>query len=201
MTAEDSFNRWMAGVRAGKQDAIAKVFNRFVNRLIALARTRLDTRIRQKEDPEDVVQSVFRSFFRRHANEEIDVRSEDSLWTVLTVIAVRKCANRNRHYQAECRDVRREIPGGSSSEDPNVMWEPPARDPSPEEAVMLTETVEELMRRLTKTDRQILELVLQGLNDSQISAQVGLAIRTVRRVRTLTKKHLKRMREEDAGSE
>jgi DNA-directed RNA polymerase specialized sigma24 family protein len=48
------------------EQAARENFDRFARRLIGLARTRLDRRIRQKIDPEDVVQSVFRSFFTRH---------------------------------------------------------------------------------------------------------------------------------------
>ena len=52
----------MARLRAGDNAAAAEVFRRFANRLIGLARTHLDARVRQKVDPEDVMQSALKSF-------------------------------------------------------------------------------------------------------------------------------------------
>ena len=51
--------RW----RAGDQQAATELFSRYANRLIALARKRLSDKLAGHIDPEDVVQSVYRSFF------------------------------------------------------------------------------------------------------------------------------------------
>ena len=40
---------------------------------------------------EDVMASVFKSFFRRHAEAPFDLSSWDSLWSLLTLITLRKC--------------------------------------------------------------------------------------------------------------
>ena len=90
MTAPDrSFDDLMTRLRAGDDDAAAEVFRRFTHRLIGLARSRLDHLIRGKLDPEDILQSVYRTFFRRHARDGFDLGSWDSLWGMLTVITVR----------------------------------------------------------------------------------------------------------------
>jgi hypothetical protein len=65
MPADDSFSDLMTRLRAGDPGAAAELFHRFQHRLIALARSRLDSRIRQKTDPESVVQSALGSFFLR----------------------------------------------------------------------------------------------------------------------------------------
>ena len=65
MSLPDSFDDVITRLRDGDSEAATEIFHRFAARLIALARTRLDSRVRQKVDPEDVVQSVFRSFFIR----------------------------------------------------------------------------------------------------------------------------------------
>ncbi len=65
MGGETTFDDLMARLNDGDDEAAAEIFNRFVRRLIFLARSRLNAQVRQKEDPEDVVQSVFRSFFTR----------------------------------------------------------------------------------------------------------------------------------------
>src|SRR5262245_45829842 len=87
MSPHPSFDDLMARLRTGDNDAATRVFNQYSNRLIALARRRLDPQILQKVDPEDVLQSVFRSFFRCQAAGQMDdLESWDNLWGMLVVI-------------------------------------------------------------------------------------------------------------------
>ena len=51
-------------VRSGDKDAAEELFERYVDRLIELARKRLSPRLARRLDPEDIVQSACRSFFR-----------------------------------------------------------------------------------------------------------------------------------------
>ena len=69
---DDSFTVFMGRLGAGDDESARQLFCRFASRLIGLARIHLDRRIRQKVDPEDVLQSVYRSFFRRQAEGEFD---------------------------------------------------------------------------------------------------------------------------------
>src|SRR5437879_8938088 len=80
MPHEHSFDDLMARLRTGDNDAATQVFNRFANRLIELARRQLDPQIRQKLDPEDVLRSVFRSFFAHQtAGQVTGLESWDNL--------------------------------------------------------------------------------------------------------------------------
>jgi RNA polymerase sigma-70 factor (ECF subfamily) len=180
MNPSESFLEVMARLRAGDERAAAQVFNRFAERLIALARSRLDARLRQKVDPEDLLQSVCKSFFVRHARGEFEVGGWDGLWALLTVLTVRKCAQQAKHYHAARRDVRREAE--AAAEAPADGWDPVGREPTPEEAAELADAVERLMRGLDERYREILALSLQGKTAEEISAAVGYARRTVRRV-------------------
>ena len=54
------------------------------------------------------MQSVFKSFFRRHAEGQFDLAGWDSLWALLTVITL-KVRPQGKEYLAACRDVRREV--------------------------------------------------------------------------------------------
>src|SRR6187402_3281387 len=83
-------------------------FERFTRRLIGLARGHIDARLRHKVDLEDVVQSAYKSFFLRYGEGALATEGWDGLWGLLTVITLRKCADRARYHQAECRDVKRE---------------------------------------------------------------------------------------------
>jgi RNA polymerase sigma-70 factor (ECF subfamily) len=199
MSESTSFQQVMARLQAGDQDAAAEVFRRFANRLIGLARTHLDHRIRPKVDPEDVMQSALKSFFLRHADGQFDLSGWDNLWTMLVVITLRKCGHKVEHFRAAMRDVGREQapPPPLSGEDSAASWEAVARDPSPQEAAMLAEAVEQVLLSLgDDRERQILELALQGSTTEEISKRVGRSERTVQRVLERVRERLKRMRKE-----
>jgi RNA polymerase sigma-70 factor (ECF subfamily) len=194
----DSFEELMARLRVGDEDAATQIFNRFAQRLIALARARLDRLVRQKLDPEEVVQSVYKSFFLRFADGQFDLKTWDGLWALLTVITVRKCGHQIEHYHAACRDVRHEAPPPGTGKDAAPGWETMARDPTPTEAAMLADTVEQLMRMLDDRDRQIVSLTLQGDAPATVSGQVGCSERTVKRVLDHVKTWLQRRADDDS---
>jgi RNA polymerase sigma-70 factor (ECF subfamily) len=174
-----------------------EVFGRFAQRLIALARLHLDARLRNKVDPEDVVQSVYKSFFLRYRDLPLEEDENGGLWALLTMITLRKCADRARYFGAERRNISRETPEPSA--DAPAPWrEALGREPTPEQAAMLTETVEQLLVDLDANDRPLLELSLQGFSTQEISEQLGRAERSVRRFRERMRKQLERMRLESA---
>jgi RNA polymerase sigma-70 factor (ECF subfamily) len=196
VASDPSFDDVMARLRAGQNDAATQVFNRFANRLLALARKQLDPHVRQKVDPEDVVQSVMRSFFVCNAAGRFgEFDSWDNLWGMLVVLTQRKCGRRMDYFHAACRDVQREVPAERAT--PNESRSDMGLhddEPTPSEAAMLTDTVERLMRSLEGRHREILTLSLQGYAPAQISEQLGCTERTVYRVLERVKQWLEAMR-------
>lgn len=173
-------------------DAARELFARFTGRLIGLARTRLAGRLRHKVDPEDVVQSAYKSFFLRYGTEALDAEGWDGLWGLLTVITLRKCADRARYHGADRRDASREAVNPAEGDEP---WrEAVGREPTPEQAALLAETVEQLLGELGGDERPIVELSLQGYSTLEISEQLGRAERSVRRLRERVRKRLEQMR-------
>lgn len=189
MTGEPSFDDLLRRLRAGDDQAAERVFQAYACRLIALARSRLDQRLRPKLDAEDVVQSVFRTFFARVGAGQFALTSWDSLWGLLTGITLRKCAERAAFFHAQRRDLAREV----------ADVDPATREPTPEEAAMLSETVEQLLLGLEERDRQIVALSLQGFSSTEIGARVGWAERTVQRILARVRKRLARHRDSAAA--
>jgi RNA polymerase sigma-70 factor (ECF subfamily) len=168
-------------LRAGDAAAAEAIFNRFARRLIGLARTQLDSRIRQKVDPEDVVQSVFCSFFVRQLEGAFTIRDESNLWSLLAQITVRKCMNIRVAFSALSRDLNRERAALDEHDIALLEAEALARDPTPAEAAALTEVVDLALRALPDEQRQMALLYLQGQDVRAISQAVNRAERTVRR--------------------
>jgi RNA polymerase sigma-70 factor (ECF subfamily) len=189
---DESFAELMARLRCGDEEAADRVFRRFAQRLIALARKRLNAKVRQKVDAEDVVQSVYRSFFRRQAKGQFDLDGWDGLWGLLARITLCKCGHHVQHFCAARRDVRREAGEDAGPDASNAGWEALAREPTPPEAVMLAEAVEGLMRDLEGRDRDIVAEALQGYTAGEICARLARPERTVYRVLARVKKRLQR---------
>ncbi len=182
MPEDDSFAELVARLRAGDQEAAELVVDQFARRLVALARSRLSRAVLRKEDPEDVLQSVFKSFFLRCARGQFRLDSREDLWALLVTITLRKCGHRTEHFRAARRDARREEPLPESPGGPGGGWEKLAREPTPLEASLLSETVERLLDGLEGHQRQIVQLSLEGETVAGISARVGVTERTVQRV-------------------
>ena len=200
MSNDPHFDELMARLEVGDEPAAVEVCDRFVHLLLTLARQHLDGATLRKLDPEDVVQSAYKSFFVKFREGHYQLTNWDSLWGLLLRITLRKCRRKMEYFRAEKRDVRRERPvdplEDSSVQEPNAA----ARDPTPFEAAVLAETVEDVMRGLNQAGRQIVCLSLQGHSVVQISEQSGRTERTVERVLARLRERLERMPEEDAES-
>src|SRR4051794_26260991 len=162
MTANNSVALLMDRLRSGEDGAAREVFVRFAGRLVGLARRHLDARVAAKVDPEDVVQSAYKSFFVRQREGTLEVGTWDGLWGVLTLITLRKCADRAQQFRTRKRDVSQE----TAADAVGAL----DREPSPEEAAILAETVEAVLRSADDADeREIVALSLQGYTAPEIS--------------------------------
>jgi RNA polymerase sigma-70 factor (ECF subfamily) len=193
MGASSSFTDLMARLRAGDQAAARQVFQRFVHKLVRLARERMGQALRRRVDPEEVVQSAYKSFFLRYGAGKLDVQDWSSLWSLLTVITLRKCVDRVDYHHAQRRDVRREARANAEAASSEPWWEAVSREPTPVEAAVLAETLEQLLRDMEERERPMLEMSLQGYTSAEIGERLGVSERTVRRVRERVRKRLERM--------
>jgi RNA polymerase sigma-70 factor (ECF subfamily) len=193
MIQSDSFAGVLARLDAWDEDAAAEIVRRSTGRLIGLARAWLGARARPLVDPEDVVQSVYRSFFTRRRDGQFRLETWDDLWSLLMVITRRKCANRVEFLRARRRDAAREIATATPTGDLDRLGETADSNPTPDEAAMLAETVSELMRGLDRDDREAVELLLQGYTIPEISERLGHAERTLRRLRNRMEDRLRRL--------
>src|SRR5215467_15633241 len=95
----NSFAEFLARLHGGDDAAAQELFGRFTHQLIALALRHIDAGLRHKVDPEDVVQSVYKSFFFRYGAGNQGVVNWNSLWGLLSLIAVRNCAERAAYHR------------------------------------------------------------------------------------------------------
>jgi RNA polymerase sigma factor (sigma-70 family) len=174
-------------------EAARQVFERYLPRLLTLARRHLDRRIRVLQDEEDVVQSMGRSFFSRLRRGDFDLADRDALWALLVTITLNKARNAaDRHFAAK-RDVRRVQPfprsDDSPSDAPYQAFVPEADEPTPVEADALNEALEYRLRDLPEPDlRQVALMKLEGHTNHEIAEALQCGERSVERKLNLIRK-------------
>src|SRR5262245_6060801 len=152
----------MARWRAGDQQAAGELFRRYAERLLALARTRLSARLARHVDPEDVVQSAYRSFFAGAQAGRYVLRRSGDLWRLLVAITLHKLQHQVERLTAGKRTIMRECPTGGESSLFGLEGKLLAREPTPLEAAALADTLEQVFRGLEPLQRRMVELRLQG---------------------------------------
>jgi DNA-directed RNA polymerase specialized sigma24 family protein len=182
----DSFEDVFAQLLQGSDQGAAHVFHRFAHRLAALSAPKL-AGFRRKVDPEDVVQSVMRTFFRRAAGGEFELSSWDNLWALLAHITCCKTSNCVKHFLRQRRDAGRESEPGDG-----VSLDPVSLDPSPEDLAALTELLHAMLDPMPEDQREIVAHVLLGRKDEEVADLLGTAEEVVRTLRERFGKQLKR---------
>lgn len=188
--ADDPSVNLVARWRAGDQRAAAALYERYAARLIALARSQLSSRIAQRVDPEDVVQSVYRSFFVESRDGRFELERGGELWRLLVTITFHKLRNQVKHGRRAKRNQDRECGFGSEDSLHVILGAALAGTPSPIEAVALADELQQIMAQLKPAQRPILELRLQGYNIAEIAERLQRGERTVRRVLDRVKEYL-----------
>jgi RNA polymerase sigma-70 factor (ECF subfamily) len=168
----------MQRLHAGDEDAAREVYDRFAAQLTRLARSRLAHPLRAKLDAEDVIQSVFRSFFVRQRQGDWKLDNWSDLERLLAMITLHKCGTQAARYQAQRRSTARELPLSAVGESSHA-WGSLRREPSPEELATLTDLLARLMETLQPLDAAILLLRFEGHSIGEISLRVGRAVRTI----------------------
>lgn len=166
----------------GNEQAFEQVFARYSERLIRIARSRISERLSARIEAEDVVQSVFRSFFGRIREHRFTFNEESDLWRLLVSITLNKLRNKVDWHTAAKRDVAMEQRMNAGSSSMPSAFDLDGETPSPEAVVMFIDLLENFMSQLRDTDRRVLELRLQGLTQEEIASEVGCTERTVRRI-------------------
>lgn len=91
--------------------------------------------------------------------------------------------------------MHKEVSTGPASE-ADSAWGGVAREPTPEEAAVLAETVEQILQGLNEKERQNFQLCLEGHSAPEISAQVSPSEHTVHWIVKRIRKRLRQVRDE-----
>ncbi len=157
------------------QDAAAEFCARYMEKLISLVERNLSARFAARFSPEDVVQSVFRSWFANAKDGQIHAATRDEIWKLISTIALNKVRNRIKHHSREKRDIRRTEAGDELF--------PSIASPIPEDAAAVMDVIHTASIRLDENSRRTLELILEGRSHKEIAEILGRTTKSIGRYR------------------
>jgi DNA-directed RNA polymerase specialized sigma24 family protein len=175
-------------LKAGDRCAAQQLWERYFQRLVGLARTRLRAAPRRAADEEDVALSAFDSFCRGAEQGRFPrLDDRDDLWQLLVVLTTRKASNlarderRQRRGAGKVRNISALARGEAESGDwprGNVV----SREPDPEFAAEVAELCRRLLERLRNPALQEIALwKMEGGTNEEIAAKLGRSVGTVER--------------------
>jgi RNA polymerase sigma-70 factor (ECF subfamily) len=184
MADSPSFDHLLSGLKKGDTDGAGEmIVRRFAGRLVALAATRLGERLRRRVEAEDVVQSVFRTFFRRLDDGLTELRDWESLWGLLARITVLRICRHAERTSAARRDPGREVALEADVDSFD-------REPSTEEVLIAEELHRQLLDEMQEKYRPIVQNILEGKTHEAIARELGTSLSTVERVHRRARERL-----------
>jgi RNA polymerase sigma-70 factor (ECF subfamily) len=184
-----SDNSLLNRFRSGDEDAALQLYYRYAERLLKLAKRETPQELATRFDPEDIVQSVFRTFFRRAASGQYEAPEGDELWKLLLVMALNKVRGRGAYHRADKRDIRRTLPIPDS--DAGVVASRNSVGDDNEVARhILCLSVEEIISNQPESHRAVIRLRIDGMEVQEIALQEQRSKRTVERILQSFRKEL-----------
>src|SRR5262245_11833607 len=181
-----SITRLIRAMQDGRTSAVGPLLEVYFDRLVQLARQRLQNLPGMAACDEDV---ALRSFHRlsqrvRDPARPLPLDSRDDLWRLLATRTISRAIDLIRRYRAG------EVPGEHDVE--QLL----TREPTPEEAAEMADECRRLLDLLDEPElRQIALWKVEGYTNEEIAARLDCVPRTierkVRRIRLLWKHELK----------
>lgn len=149
------------------------------NRLCALVQRQFNPKYARREDPEDIAQSVFRTFFRGIDEKRFYLDHSTSIWKLLATLTRRKVLKHvERHTAAKCNPA-------NEVDSPVDLSH--SREPGPEDVATFLDSLEQLSKKLASPGPEILGLMLQGYKQVDIAKELGcsesMVKRTIKKIR------------------
>lgn len=161
----------------GEEDAATALYLRYAERLRRSADQQMSAKLSQRLDADDIVQSVFRTFFRRVADGQYDLVQRDDLWKLLLVMALNKIRNAGNYHLADKRTIAKT----------QLLSEADGRvDGLNEHSEMALQvlklTIDEVIQAAPEEHREIIYLRIEGHEVDEIVAKTGRAKRSIERI-------------------
>jgi RNA polymerase sigma-70 factor (ECF subfamily) len=183
MSMDDpKFRNLVARARAGDEDAVGELLRAFEDDVRTMVRVRLPRLLRTQFDSLDFVQAVWKSVLAAWVEKESDFENPAHFRGFLAGVTRNKVlAEYRRRTRTRKYDLGREEPlrlHRGSGVEPQALL---SSDPTPSEEAQVHDRMDWLTEGRPRETR-VVELLQQGSTQEEISRQLGVSDRTVRRI-------------------
>jgi len=188
--SSESVTEWLEGLKQGESDAAQRIWERYFDRLLRLARARLGPTRSPQVDHDDVVSEAFANFCRAvEAGRFPKLADRDDLWQLLVMLTERRVVDQIRRDRAK----KREMPAAAATAAPTLdssagqVGRATANQivddqPTPALAAELAEQLQLLLSALPNDMmRNIVTAKLEGFTNQEISQRLNTSLRNVER--------------------
>ncbi len=146
------------------ETAIIRVAESYRRQLCNLVEREMGKRFQSKVDSEDVVQSMYGSFFRGKRERDWTIDDEIDLWRLLATITRHKMLKRIEQITAAKRSPDKEV-----SAETNLLA---SREPSPDDAAVASDLIEKALDGLGPPYPEVVAMRLSGLTRKEIAEKL-----------------------------
>ncbi|MFN9232826.1 MAG: RNA polymerase sigma factor [Planctomycetota bacterium] len=165
-------------VRSGEADAATDLYLRYASRLQRLVQGQTSPALARQAGSEDIVQSIFRTFFRRASDGLYEVADSEELWKLFLVISLNKIRKLAEYHGAAKRDQARTVSG----KEYDFAAESVSESDNAAALQTLKLTIDEVLSTLPPEHVEVVQLRIEGHTLPEILEQTGRALRTIERM-------------------
>jgi len=189
VSSDQTVTFWIEQLKAGNHDAAQLLWERYFSQMVRLAYQRLQGSNRAAADEEDVALSAFRSFCEAAGQGRFPLLNDrDDLWALLVALTDRKAISQRRAQSRLKRGGGKVVnqsvlsPSGADQSGESPLGQVAGREPGPDFIVQMTEQCQLLLAQLPDDlYRRIAVDKMEGFSNEELSAKLGLALRTIER--------------------
>ena len=181
MSDTNNVSHWIDLVKYGDSAAANRIWQHYFDRLVRSVRRRLIGQNRAVSDEEDIVLSVFDSFYAAAEKGRFpDLSDRDDLWRLLLRMSARKVIDKHRHDLRGRRGG--DVAVHSLDGDDETIIEAIGDEPSPEMVLRMQESVEQFFSHLGVGHlRELAVAKLEGYSNAELAQRFKCSERTIER--------------------
>lgn len=207
---DSSVTAYIAGLVEADEEAAQKIWEKYFDKLVRLARSNMRSMQKRETDEEDVALSAMNSFLRGAAEGRFpQLNDREDLWKLLLTCTLRK-VSKYRKRQGALKRGKGQVRGesvfagsgeGDSHRELAAMIASP--EPTPEFAAEMSETIEEMLDELHDgTLQRVAVMKLEGYRGREIAEKLGVGEKTIqRKLRRIESKWQRRLETGGDGSQ
>lgn len=183
LLSETTLEHWLAALRAGESRATRRLWELYFEKMVRLARRKLDRTHRLARDEEDIALSAFKSFCLGLQGGKFSRKTDSlELWPILMTLTLNKAIDHIRHTNRQ----KRKSPQATQPPDSiQILEQVAGNQPLPELEVAARESFQWLLDQLGNCDDPTLQELavwrIHGASIAEIAAAQGCTERTIQR--------------------